>query len=299
MLRIGRYTIPATHLDHVLFPEDGISEGDLLDYYRRIAPIMLPHVKDRPVMMHRFPGGIAKPGFYQKDIGSSFPDWVDRVTVKKVGGTVTHLLINKSATLAYLADAACITPHVWLSRKDKLSHPDRLIFDLDHESGDFEKIRFAAGKLRGALVSLRLTPFLMTTGSRGLHVVIPLDRRLPFDPVRAFARQLAERLAREFPLMLTVEARKTKRRGRVLIDTQRNGYAQTSVPPYAVRARAGAPVAAPLNWSELNRPNLRSNLYTIRSISQRLGRLGDPWREIDRRPYSLTAASRRLAKRPG
>lgn len=292
----GSITFDTSNEDKVFFPEDDITKGDLIEYYHKIAEHMLPHVKDRPLMMHRFPDGINGKDFYHKEIPDYFPDWIDRVEVKKEDGTVHHVVCNKQAALVYLADQACITPHVWLSRSDSIYHPDRLIFDLDPPGNDFAPVRKAAVRLRELLDELGLDSFPMTTGSRGMHVVVPLNRRDDFDAVRQFARNAALVLAEQYPDELTVEARKDKRGGRLYLDTARNAYAQTGVAPYSVRARDGAPVAAPLDWQELGRRKLTAQTYTVTNIFRRLGARDDPWQGLNRRGRSLDPARKKLAK---
>lgn len=278
----------------MLFPGAGVTKGELVDYYREIADPMLPYLRDRPVSMHRFPDGIEGEGFYQKEIPDYFPDWIQRVTVKKEGGEVTHVLCQDAATLVYLANQACITPHVWLSRRDELDRPDRMIFDLDPPGQDFAPVRRAARALHDLLEELGLVPFAMTTGGRGLHLVVPLDRSADFDAARGFARDLAELLARRDPERLTTEPRKEKRKGRLFVDVLRNAYAQTGVPPYAVRPRPGAPVAMPIAWDELGDPKLRGDRYDTRNAFHRLGRVEDPWKGMARRARSLRGPREKL-----
>lgn len=300
---IGRRRFELSHPDKVLFPADGITKADLVAYYRRVAEVMVVHLRGRPLMLQRFPDGIGGGAFYQKQVGDYFPEWVHRVEVAKEGGTVTHVVCDDEATLAYLAGQACITPHAWLSRADRPDRPDRIVFDLDPSVPGFAAVRATARALRQLLEEVGLVPFVQTTGSRGLHVVAPIDRRAGFDEVRAFARNVAERIAAADPDHRTVEARKAKRRGRVFIDTLRNGYAQTAVAPYAVRARPGAPVATPLEWHELGDSRLDATRYTISSLPRRLARRPDPWADIARhtRPFRAARAclDERREDRPG
>jgi bifunctional non-homologous end joining protein LigD len=291
--RQQRPTVDISNPGKVLFPRDGITKADLAAYYEDVADVMLPHVRDRAVVMHRFPDGIRHGGFIHKNVPEYFPEWIKTVSVKKAGGSLTHVVIDTPATVVYLADQACITPHVWLSRIDQLDHPDRLIFDLDPSGRTFEPVLAAARALREVLEAIDLVPYLMTTGSRGLHVVVPLDRTADFDTVRALARRVATAVADEAPDRFTIEQRKEKRRGRVYIDTMRNAYAQTTVAPYAVRALPGAPVAAPLEWTELSRL-ANAQPYTIKTIARRLARKGDPWKDIARRARALHEAEERL-----
>ena len=294
-IQVGGYEIQSSHSDKVFFPDAGITKGDLVEYYRRIAPSMLPHLRGRPLMMQRFPDGINASGFYQKQAPGYFPAWIDTVSVQVQGRENENMVVcGHAAGLVYLAEQGCITPHVWLSRRDRLHRPDRLIFDLDPAGRDFAPVRFAARALRKILTELGLTPFLMTTGSRGLHVVAPLDQSDAFDAVRTFARDLGRLLSARHPDRLTTETRKEKRRGRLFLDYLRNSYAQTTVAPYGVRALPGAPVAAPLDWGELGRGGLTAGSYTIRNIFRRLGQKADPWADINRHARSLDEPRKRL-----
>lgn len=291
---IEGHTIELSSLDKPFFPGEGLTKGDLVDYYRRVAEVMLPHLEGRPLTLHRFPEGIEGEGFFQQNTPAYFPEWIDRVTVEKEGGETVHVVCNEAATLVYLANQNCVTPHAWLSRTGHLRRPDRLVFDLDPPDDRFELVRRAARSIRELLEALGLVPFLMTTGSRGLHVVAPLVPEADFDAVRAFAHAAAELLAARHPDALTVEQRKDKREGRLFLDYLRNAYGQTAVPPYAVRAKAGAPVATPLSWDELEGPALTARRYTIQNLFHRLGQKSDPWVRIDERAATLEEPQRRL-----
>ncbi|MYY05771.1 MULTISPECIES: non-homologous end-joining DNA ligase [unclassified Streptomyces] len=273
--------------DKVLFPDDGITKAELAGYYRTVARRMLPHLRERPLMLERFPDGIGGHGFMQKDVPGHFPDWVHRVELPKEGGTVTYPIADDTATLVYLAGQACVTPHRFLSRADRPDHPDRMVFDLDPPRDDFAPVREAALALHALLDELELPSLVMTTGSRGLHVVVALDRRDAFDDVRAFARAAAEVLVARRPDRFTTEARKKARGDRLYLDIQRNAYAQTAVTPYAVRARPGAPVAAPLAWEDIEDPDLDARRWTLRGADALLAR--NPWRHPPR-PRSLSRA---------
>ncbi|WP_435131675.1 non-homologous end-joining DNA ligase [Actinacidiphila sp. bgisy144] len=294
VLRAGGRTVRIGRADKPLFPDDGLTKADLARYYHAVAPRLLPHVRGRPLMLERHPDGIGSGSFMQKDVPQYFPDWVHRTTVPKEGGTVTHAVCDDTATLLYLAGQATITPHRWLSRADRPYCPDRLVFDLDPPEDDFVPVREAARLLRGLLDELRLPCAVMTTGSRGLHVLVPLDRRAHADDVLAFARDTADVLADRHPGELTTQPRKQARRGRLYLDVQRNGYAQTAVAPYAVRALAGAPLAMPLTWSEVDDPATTARRWTLDGIDERLAQ-PDPWKDPAlTRGRSLAAARRRL-----
>jgi bifunctional non-homologous end joining protein LigD len=289
-VKVGRRTVEVSNPGKILYP-DGITKGDLVDYYRRVAKRMLPHLRGRPVAMERYPDGIDGQRIFQKDVPDYFPDWIERVKVHKEGGSLQHVVCDQAATLVYLANQACVTPHVFLSRADRLDHPDQLIFDLDPAGDDFEEARLAALALRDLLRELELPSFAKTTGGKGLHLTVPLDRRADFDTVRGFARDVADLLAARQPDRLTTEQRKDKRKGRLYLDAMRNAYAQTAVPPYAARARPSATVATPLDWSEVEDRSLRPSSFTIASA---LERTGDPWKDLRRHGRSLSRARRRL-----
>jgi bifunctional non-homologous end joining protein LigD len=293
-IRVGRRTIEVSNPGKVLFPDDGITKADLVDYYRRIGPWMLPHMRGRPVTMERFPDGIAGPRIVHKSVPDHFPDWIARVKVSKRDGSIEQLLAEDAATLAYLANQASITPHVWLSRVDRPDNPDEMIFDLDPPGDDFADARAAALWLRELLEELGLPSFVKTTGGKGLHLTVPLDRGADFDTVRGFARDLAEVLAGRHPDRLTTEQRINQREGRLYLDAGRNAYAQTAVSPYAVRAKPGATVATPLDWDEVEDASLRPSRFTWRTIFERLEAGHDPWKALRRRGRSLTRARARL-----
>ncbi|MBW3660347.1 MAG: non-homologous end-joining DNA ligase [Gemmatimonadetes bacterium] len=286
--------VEVSRREKTLFPDSGVTKGDLIEYYRRIADRMLPYVRERPVVMQRFPDGIEGEGFYQKDAPDYFPEWIERVTVEKEGGTVDHVVCGNAATLVYLANQGVITPHVWLSKVDRLHHPDRMIFDLDPPEDDFDVVRHGARALRELLEDLDLSVWPMATGGRGLHLVVPLDRGEEFDPVRGFAHRVVDLLAARQPDRFTTETRKDKRRGRLFLDYLRNAYAQTGVPPFAVRPRAGAPVAVPLDWDDLDDPDLRGNACTVENVFRRLSGKDDPWKGMARHGRSLTEPRSRL-----
>jgi len=294
-LRSGRRSVLLKKPDKLLFPDDGISKADLADHYRVVAARMLPHLRGRPLMLERHPDGIGGPGFVQKDVPAYFPDWVHTAELPKEDGTVDYLIADDTATLLYLANQACTTVHRFLSKADRPHHPDRLVFDLDPSGDDFETARSAAKHLHALLADLGLASAVMTTGSRGLHVLVPLTRGADFDEVRAFARAVADRLAERHPDRLTTEASKKARHGRLYLDVQRNAYAQTAVAPYTVRALPGAPVATPLAWAELDERGLTARRWTMATIRDRLAD-EDPWAGLSRHGRSLAEATKRLEK---
>jgi bifunctional non-homologous end joining protein LigD len=307
-LKVGRLTVPLTNTGKVLFPGDGITKGDLIGYYHSAAEQMLPYLRERPLAMARYPDGITGERIFQKNVGRHFPDWIPRVEVGKQGGQLCQVVATKAADLVYLANQACIELHPFLSRvgredaPDQLHRPDMLIFDLDPpDTRHFEAVRTAALRLREILEGdLGLVSFVKTTGSKGLHVQVPLNGREEFDPVREFAHQVAELLAAAEPDLITVEQRRDARDGRVYADIMRNAYAQTAVAAYSVRARPGAPVATPVSWDEVADPALAAESFTLRTMPDRLDQLrkaGDPWAGMSRHRQGLTRPRRLLARR--
>lgn len=285
---IGKRRISISNRDKPLFPDDGLTKGDLIDYYLRIAPTMLPFLRGRPLTMHLFPDGIGKEGYFRQEIPDTAPGWIHRARLgRKQGGEIVHAICDNAATLCYLAGQACITPHVWLSRADRVTEPDQMIFDLDPADGNFAAAAKIALYLRDILEKAALRSFVKTTGSHGLHVLVPLRRKAGFEEIREFARAAAERAVRQFPDEATTEIRINKRAGRVYIDVLRNAYGQTAVAPYAVRALPGAPIAAPIDWSELSEPGFNPRKYTMRNIFQKLEEKGDPWAGLNKRRYLI------------
>ncbi|RJP79712.1 MAG: ATP-dependent DNA ligase [Candidatus Zixiibacteriota bacterium] len=287
--------VEITHPDKVLFPGEKITKGQLIEYYRRVAPVMLPHVEGRPITMHRYPRGLRGTSFIQQEAPEYFPAWIRREPVeKREGGITDRVVVDRPETLVYLANQACLTIHTWLSRAGRLEFPDRLVFDLDPPEGGFSLAVFAARELRRLLTEeLEMLPFVMTTGSRGLHLAIPLDGRADFDAVREFAREVAEVMVQRHPDRLTAEVRLAKRGGRLFLDTARNAYGQTAVAPYSVRAKPGAPVATPLEWKELE-ADLEAQKYTVNNLFAHLDRRGDPWEALRQQRFSLVVARSKL-----
>jgi len=293
---VDGHSITVTHPDKVMFPDDGLTKGDLVDYYGRIAERMLPLVHDRPLHMNRYPDGIGGILIQQKRVPDSFPKWIKRVTVDlHKGGTLTHALINDAATLVYLANYNMVTAHVWLSRVKALEQPDQVIFDLDPSDDDFSLVRTTALKVRALLADMNLTSFVKTTGSRGLHVVVPIVVGPTFEEAHLFADYVAQQLTASDPEHLTTEFIKQKREGRLFLDVNRNAYAQTVVAPYAVRARRGAPIAVPVPWSAVEKSGLRPDGVTIRNVWEWLRRRADPWAQMDdaRTPLPTLSESQR------
>jgi bifunctional non-homologous end joining protein LigD len=290
--------VEVTHPDRVLFPDDGITKGELVAYYQEVAEVMLPLVSGRPVTLQRFPNGIGKAGFYQKQTPSNLPDWIERVTVPKAeGGTVTHLVLRHAEDLAWIANQGSVTPHVWCSRVGSLEQPDLVVWDLDPatHAGDLPGVLRAARQLRGLLDELGLPAYVKTTGSRGLHVAVPLRPEASTFEAEAFAYDAARALAARDPERLTTEWLLADREGRLLLDTARNKWAQMIAAPYAARALPGAPVSLPLAWEELEEPGFDPHRHTLRTVPERLASTDDPWSGMEAAAVRLAQARERLA----
>ncbi len=284
---VGGRTVEITHPDRVLFPDDGLTKADLAEYHHRVAPTLVRHLADRPLMLQRFPEGIGGQGFYQKEAGRGVPSWVRTFEARKEGGSVNHPVVDDEAALLALTNLGTISFHRWPSRVDDLEHPDLLLVDLDPSSDDFEDVRRAARWTREVLEELDLAAYLQVTGSRGIHVVTPVDRGAPTEAAATFAHNVAHLLSLRHPEHLTAEGRKAKRKGRLYVDVARNGWAQTAVAPYSVRPRPGAPVATPITWDELDDPDLRPDGFTVATVPERLDRGDDPWTGMARHARSL------------
>jgi len=280
-----------THPEKVLFPADCITKAELANYYEFIAPIMLPHIRNRPVTMERYHRGIAEAGFFQKDVSKGFPPWLKRVEVPKHGGTVHHPLVTDTRSLIWMANQNSITPHVWSSRVPHLFQPDLCVFDLD-PANDTEVPRVCAAslKLRDLLAEIGLPSWIKTSGSKGFHIVVPLDKKADFGTVFQFANRVGKILVSRDPANLTREFSKADRGGRILVDTGRNGYSATFACAYAVRAKPGAPVSAPCTWEEVESMKVGPRTFTLRNMPDRIAQAGDLWSDMLRKRRSLTKA---------
>lgn len=292
--RAGRRAVEITHPDRVLFPADGLTKADLAAYHHTVADTLVPHLADRPLMLQRFPEGIGAGGFYQKDVGKGTPGWIRTVEARKEGGVVRHPVVDGEAALLALVNLGTVSFHRWPSRAPDLEHPDLLLVDLDPSDDDFDGVRRAARWTRDLLDELDLAAYLQVTGSRGIHVVTPIERAAPTAAVGAFALALARVLALRHPDQLTDAGRKAKRKGRLYVDVARNGWAQTAVAPYSVRPRPGAPVATPITWDELDDPELRPDRWTVATVPDRLAAHGDPWAGMARHARSLRSRWQQL-----
>jgi bifunctional non-homologous end joining protein LigD len=287
-----------THPDKVLFPDDGITKGELAAYYETVAPVMLPHIKARPITMERYPAGISQKGFFHKDVSKGFPPWLERIEVPKKDGVVHHPIVTDARSLLWIVNQNCITPHVWTSRAPDLYHPDVCVFDLDpSKEGELDVLRAAALGLRDLLAELGQPSWVKTSGSKGFHIVVSLDGKTPMGEAAGFAHRVGALLVARDPKHLTQEFSKADRGGRIFVDTGRNGYSATFAAAYAVRAKRGAPVSAPCTWEELERGEVGPKTFTLRTMGARVDEVGDLWADMRRRRRSLQRSIARLRQR--
>ena len=285
-----------THPEKVLFPDDGITKGDLAAYYEVVAPAMLPHLRGRPVTMERYPAGIDKKGFWQKDVSKGFPDWLQRVEVPKKDGVVHHPVVADTRSLLWVTNQNTITQHVWTSRIPDLDYPDILVFDLDPSTDEPALVRTAAIGLRDLLEKLTLPSWIKTSGSKGFHIVVPLDGETKMGQVEQFANAVGKLFVSHAPEHLTQEFSKADRGGRIYVDTGRNGYSATFAAAYTVRAKPGAPVSAPCTWDEVARGDVHPRTFTVRNMPDRIAKVGDLWADIRRRGRSLKRPIEKLRR---
>jgi len=286
-----RTSVRITYPEKVLFPDDGITKADVCRHYETVAPLMLPHISGRPVTMERFPAGIGKKGFIHKDVTKGFPAWLERVPVErrdeKDPGTVNYALANDARALVWMANQNSITPHVWCSRVPRLERPDVCVFDLDPPGDDAKALRAAALAVRALLDELGLPSFVKTSGSKGFHIVVPLDGEDDFAASWRFAHGGGAVLVKRHPELLTQEFIKTDRAGRIFVDTGRNGAGATFAAVYAVRPKPGAPVSAPCTWQEIERDAVGPRTFTLGTIADRIAAVGDLWSGLENERRSL------------
>jgi bifunctional non-homologous end joining protein LigD len=280
-----------THPEKVLFPDEGITKGEMASYYEAIAPLMIPHIIGRPVTMERYPSGIGAKGFMHKNVSKGFPEWLERVEAPKKDGTVHYPVVRDTRSLLWIANQNCITPHVWTSRAPNLYHPDVCVFDLDPMKDDEpDVLRSTALRVRQLLAEIELNSWVKTSGSKGFHIVVPLDAKARFGEVSRFAHAVAKVLIARHPDTLTQEFAKKDRGDRILLDVGRNGYSATFAAPYAVRPKPGAPVSAPCSWEEIEQGRVGPRSFTLRTMAERVATVGDVWSDMPERGAPLGRA---------
>jgi bifunctional non-homologous end joining protein LigD len=290
--------------DRVLFPEDGVTKGDLFDYYGRIAPAILPHLRNRPFTLKRYPHGITQQSYFQKQAPRGIPDWIPTrqfTTHPRDGGSrlVDFALVNSRHALLWMVQMNCIDMNAWYSRVDKPERPDYVVFDLDPADDAFANAITVAHRVREALEQLDLRSYVKTSGASGIHVLVPITRRSTFDETYEFAERVSRRVEAENPGLATTEWLKKKRpEGAVLVDHRQNGHGKTIASVYSVRPRRGAPVSTPLEWDELT-DDVRPQQFGMPDVIARLEKLGDRYEPVLGGGQSLGPLLRSLRKEDG
>lgn len=303
-LRRGRPTdtapcldgVAITHPDRVVYPDAGITKLMVAEYYQRVAPRLLPYLADRPLSMVRCPNGANAPCFFQKHVADQDIPGIEVAMIQDSAGRNPYLVANSAQALVGLAQMHALELHVWGARVAAIERPDTLIFDLDPGPGlEWGTIVAAARQARSLLDTIGLAALVKTTGGKGLHVVVPLQRRHSWDEVKDFARAVAAHLARSLPDQFTATMSKARRHGKVFVDYLRNARGATAVAPYSLRARKGATVATPLAWDELG-PRTVPSAFTLATVPERIARTVDPWADYEQNRQRLTAAMRRALR---
>jgi bifunctional non-homologous end joining protein LigD len=290
-----------TSPDRVLFPDDGITKGDLFAYYERIAPVLIPHLRDRPFTLKRYPHGITGEVYFQKQVPRGAPAWIPTrqfTTHPRGGGSrqVDFALINSSEALLWTVQMNCVDMNAWYSRVDKPHRPDFVVFDLDppDEPDGFARAIDVAHFIRELLDEVELPGYVKTSGADGIHVLAPIQRRATFEQTYEFAGAASRLLEARHPGLVTTEWLKRKRSG-VLVDHRQNGWGKTIASVYSVRPKPAAPVSTPLRWEELT-PNVRPRDFTMDVALERVERHGDLFAPVLEEPRPLGAAAKRLSR---
>jgi bifunctional non-homologous end joining protein LigD len=297
---VDGHEVKLTHLTKRYWPEEGITKGDVLAYYRKIAPVLLPYLEGRPESLHRHPDGIAKPGFFHKDYEAPTPPWLRTKTVKSesTGGTIRYLVVDDAAGLLFVANLGCIEINPWFSRVESMDRPDYLVLDLDPEDIPFREVVRAAQAIRRLLEKIGVPSYPKTSGATGLHVYVPLGAKYEYEAAKTFAEIVARLVERELPDTTSTVRSPSKRQKRVYLDFLQNRRGQTLAAPYSLRPRPGAPVATPLRWSEVD-GKLDPKRFTRDVVMKRVAKYGDLLAPVLGRGIDLPKALRRLEKLSG
>lgn len=296
-IRINNKDISLSKTDKIFYPDSDITKAVIIEYYRKIWKNIAPYATDRPLVMQRFPDGINEQGFFQKKISDYFPDWMDTIKIieKKSNEKAEYVNCNNEETIVYLANQGCLVLHGWLSKKSNLYKPDKMVFDLDPSNSDFETVRKGALLLKHLFDQLNIYTYPMITGSKGIHVIIPLKEKDDFEDIRDLAKQIAEKITAMDNNHFTTEISISKRGNKVFIDYLRNSYGQTSILPYSLRAIENAPVAVPLDWNEIKDKELDPQKYNISNIFYRISQKQDPWKEMSNNAVDLHTIKNKLS----
>jgi bifunctional non-homologous end joining protein LigD len=288
-----------TNVKKVFWPAEGLTKGDLIAYYERVAPLMLPYLRDRPLVLTRYPDGITGKSFYQKDAPDFAPAWVrtERIYSRDTERDIAYLVVDDVEMLRYVANSAALPIHVWASRVPSLERPDWLVLDLDPKGAPFTDVVRVALALRGILDRLELPSYVKTSGATGLHILLPLGARYTYEQCRTFARLLAVMGVEAVPEISTVARPLRSRGGKVYIDFGQNGHGQTIVAPYSLRPLPGAPASCPLEWREVT-ARLDPARFTLETLPARFDKMADPMTPVLGDGIDMAAALERIEVRP-
>jgi bifunctional non-homologous end joining protein LigD len=296
---VATKTVNLTSPDRVLYPDDGITKGDLFEYYEQVGPTIVPHLKDRPFTMKRYPHGITEQPFFQKQAPKHLPSWIPTRqfrTYPRAGESrlVDFPLVNRPEAVLFMVQNNCIDMNAWYSRVDKPDRPDFVLFDLDPPDGAFELAIEVAHLIRKLLDEVELPGYVKTSGADGIHVVAPITRRSTFKQTYDFAESAARLLELRHPGKVTTEWLKKKREG-VLVDHRQNGHGKTIASVYSVRPKPGAPVSTPLHWDELTK-EVRPRTFGMKEALQRIEEVGDLFAPVLDDPRPLAPAAKKLER---
>lgn len=294
-LNIHGHELTLTHLNKLFWKTEKYTKGDLIDYYEEVAPVILPYLKNRPLMLHRFPNGIEEDGFYQKNT-EALPAWIEQVLIKHDNRDVNYLIVQNLETLLYIANLGCIALHPFHSQVNQLDFPDYSIFDLDPEAIDFKHVIRTANAIHSVLEGLKIPCFCKTSGGRGLHIYVPLGAKYTNEQSRQFAELIAQLTHEQLPDVTSLERLPKNRQGKVYIDYLQNGLGKTVVAPYSLRPKPGAPVSTPLDWDEVN-DQLNPLDFNIETIKDRLNTMKDPFKGVLGKGIDLENVLKTLLKR--
>jgi bifunctional non-homologous end joining protein LigD len=297
-LNVSGQKIRLTHLNKIYWPKEKITKGALIDYYRSVAKLILPYLKDRPQNLHRFPNGIEEQGFYQKDMDNNdLPTWMqtEEIYSESTDKYINYLLCQDEATLLYMINMGCIEISPWSSRKQQLNNPDWVVIDLDPGENTFKQVVKVALAIRKVFTEINIDCYCKTSGATGLHIFAPLNAEYHYDEVRGFAELIANLVNRRLPDLTSIERNPVKRKSKIYLDFLQNGRGQTLTAPYCVRPRPKATVSTPLKWSEVN-ADLDPRYFTIFNTLNRVSKVGDLWKPVLEKGFNMKKALNNLLK---
>ncbi|MFD2998910.1 non-homologous end-joining DNA ligase [Pontibacter toksunensis] len=277
---IDGQTVSLSNQDKLYWPEENITKGELVEYYQSIADVLMPYLQDRPQSLFRFPNGVTRPGFIQKDIPNT-PAWVRtiKLTAESTGEEVAYLVCDSAATLAYMNNLGCIQLNPWNSRTATLEKPDYMVIDLDPGENTYDEVVAVALVTKEVLDKAGASAYAKTSGATGMHIFVPLGAKYAFDQAREFAHVIAQAVHKKLPHLTSLERNPKERRNQVYLDFLQNSIGQTVAAAYSARPRAGATVSIPLLWEEV-KPGLLPTAFTIKNIPERIQKLGDVFRGV-------------------